>query len=212
MDEGVQQDPGDRKQRGRRQEYAEATRQAILLEGRRLFAEQGYFATRVEDIAAAARVAPATVYAVVGGKQGLLQTLVEQWMTDPSIPVTDANVMALQDPAAIIRLVSERCREMRESHGETLRTILSIAPNDPVAGQVFRQALGTYRSALGRISRRLVGLGGLRDGLGPGKVADILWFYFGTGGIHVMCDECGWSPAEAEKWLADQAIQALLCS
>src|SRR5258705_11212689 len=39
--------------------------------------ERGYFATKVDDIAALARVAPATVYAVSGGKQGLLRTLTE---------------------------------------------------------------------------------------------------------------------------------------
>ena len=45
----------------RRQEYAQATRQAILDAARKLFAERGYFATKVDDIAAEARVAPATV-------------------------------------------------------------------------------------------------------------------------------------------------------
>ena len=61
----------------RREEYAEATRQAIVGAARRLFSERGYFATKVDDIAALARVAPATAYAVSGGKQGLLRTLTE---------------------------------------------------------------------------------------------------------------------------------------
>ena len=46
--------------RTRRQDYAEATRQAIIGAARKLFAERGYFATKVADIAAEARVAPAT--------------------------------------------------------------------------------------------------------------------------------------------------------
>ena len=60
----------------RRDEYAAATRQAILDAARKLFAERGYFATKVDDIAAKARVAPATVYAVTGGKYGLLTELI----------------------------------------------------------------------------------------------------------------------------------------
>jgi AcrR family transcriptional regulator len=52
----------------RRAEYAHATCQAILCEARRLFSERGYFATKVDEIASGARVAPATVYAVWGGK------------------------------------------------------------------------------------------------------------------------------------------------
>ena len=56
----------------RRDEYAQATRQAILDAARQLFAERGYFATKVDDIAAKARVAPATVYAVTGGKYAVI--------------------------------------------------------------------------------------------------------------------------------------------
>ena len=63
----------------RRDEYAQATRQAILDSARALFAERGYFATKVDDIAAKARVAPATVYAVTGGKYGLLTELTRIW-------------------------------------------------------------------------------------------------------------------------------------
>ena len=36
----------------RREEYAQATRQAILDAARKLFAERGYFAAKVDDIAA----------------------------------------------------------------------------------------------------------------------------------------------------------------
>jgi Bacterial regulatory proteins, tetR family len=54
----------------RRDDYAAATRAAIIDAARRLFAERGYFATRVEDVADLARVAPATVYAVMHGKRG----------------------------------------------------------------------------------------------------------------------------------------------
>ena len=72
----------------RREEYAETTRQAIVGAARRLFSERGYFATKVDDIAASARVAPATVYAVSGGKQGLLRTLMETVTTDPIVETT----------------------------------------------------------------------------------------------------------------------------
>jgi AcrR family transcriptional regulator len=50
---------------------------------RLLFAQQGYFATTIEQIAQQARVAPATVYPVTGGKQGLIRTLVAMWSQAP---------------------------------------------------------------------------------------------------------------------------------
>src|ERR1700719_4829162 len=89
----------------RREEYAEATRQAIVKATRQLFSERGYFATKVDDIAALARVAPATVYAVSGGKQGLLRTLTDTAVSDPMIAATIRRIEELDDPAAIVRLV-----------------------------------------------------------------------------------------------------------
>ena len=72
----------------RREEYAVATKRAIVRSARQLFSERGYFATKVDDIAAVARVAPATVYAVSGGKQGLLRTLTDTAVSDPMIAAT----------------------------------------------------------------------------------------------------------------------------
>ena len=74
---------GDRRGQTRRQMYAEQTRQAIIAAARRLFAEQGYSQTKVEEIAKAAQVAPITVYAAAGGKLGILRTLMEIWSTTP---------------------------------------------------------------------------------------------------------------------------------
>ena len=59
----------------RRQEQAEATRQAILDAARALFIERGYAGTTVADIAAAARVAVPTVYVSVGPKPAILGEL-----------------------------------------------------------------------------------------------------------------------------------------
>ena len=59
--------------------YAEQTRQAIIAAARRLFAEQGYAQTKMEEIARAAQVAPITVYSAVGGKLGILRTFTEIW-------------------------------------------------------------------------------------------------------------------------------------
>jgi AcrR family transcriptional regulator len=85
----------------RREEYAEATRQAIVGAARRLCSERGYFAIKVDDIAALARVAPATVYAVSGGKQALLRTLTETATTDPAVEATIGSIEKLDDPSAI---------------------------------------------------------------------------------------------------------------
>src|ERR1700724_4873277 len=117
----------------RREEYAEATRQAIVAAARRLFSERGYFATKVDDIAALARVAPATVYAVSGGKHGLLRALTDTAITDPIIQDTIRRVEKLDNPAAIVRLVAATVRGMHEEFGDVLQVLLSTAPHDKAA-------------------------------------------------------------------------------
>ena len=210
MDDEVQQNADGRKQGGRRQEYAEATRQAVLEAARQLFAERGFFATRVEDIAAESRVSAGTVYAVWGGKHGLMQGLIELWSTAPSIQATDEDILRLEDPATILRLVSARARGMREDYGDIMRTILATAPNEPAVAAFTREANVIYRDALTRIAQRLADLGGLREGIDVKQATDMLWLYFGYAGLFAMHDDNGWSWEQAEEWLADQAIHAVL--
>jgi AcrR family transcriptional regulator len=115
----------------------EATRQAIVKAARQLFSERGYFATKVDDVAALARVAPATVYAVSGGKQGLLRTLTETSTTDPTIEATIGSIEKLDDPSAILRLVAATVRSMREQFGDIMRVLLNAAPHDKAVARAW---------------------------------------------------------------------------
>ena len=99
----------------RRAEYAEATRRAAVDAARRLFTEKGYFATTVNEIAAAARVSPATVYAVNGGKQGLLRTLIDEWSAAPVVAEAREYIENLNDPEEIVRYLAELTRKMRHN-------------------------------------------------------------------------------------------------
>ena len=194
----------------RRQDYAEATRQAIIDAARRLFAERGYFATKVDDIAAEARVAPATVYAVTGGKQNLLNILITAWTTDPIVEQTLSNVDTSTDPAAIIREVASASRTMREAYVDVIRVMLTTAPHDEAIAQQEQAATAIYRAALVPIAERLVQLGGIRPGIQAADAVDLLWFYFGYSSYFTLHDDNGWSYEQAEHWLAGQAITALL--
>jgi AcrR family transcriptional regulator len=196
--------------RTRRQDYAEATRQAIIDAARRLFAEHGYFATKVDDIAAEARVAPATVYAVTGGKQNLLNILITAWTTDPIVEQTLSNVDTSTDPAAIIREVASASRTMREAYVDVIRVMLATAPHDEAVAQQEQAATAIYRAALAPIAERLVQLDGLQPGISAADAVDLLWFYFGYSSYFTLHDDNGWSYERAEHWLADQAIAALL--
>jgi AcrR family transcriptional regulator len=164
----------------------------------------------VEDIATAARVAPATVYAGFKSKFGLIQAMVDAWSTAPAINSTDEDILALEDPVAIIRRVSAGARGMREEYGDIMRTLVATAPNDEAVAATMREANVVYRDALTRISQRIADVGALREDVDVKKATDVLWLYFGYAGLFVMHDDNGWTWDEAEKWLAEQAIHALL--
>jgi AcrR family transcriptional regulator len=195
---------------GRRQEYAEATRRAIVSAARRLFADQGYFSTRVEDIAAEARVAPATVYSVSGGKYGLLKTLVDEWQSSPIIAVTIDELARLDDPVLLIQVLSARTRQIREEYSDIIKIVLATAPNDAAVSITLQEVIGNYRSSISSVARRLANLNALRTGADAEFATGVLWFYFGFPGLSAMHDDSGWPYDEAEKWLADEAIRALL--
>jgi AcrR family transcriptional regulator len=194
----------------RRMMRDQATRQAIVGAARRLFSERGYFATKVEDIAAAARVAPATVYAMSGGKQGLLRTLTETVTIDPAIEAAIGRIEKLDDPSVILHLVAATVRSMREQFGDVVRVLLNTAPHDKAVCESLAIATTRYRNAFVPIARRLVDLGALREELELKQAVDVFWFYFGYSGLFTLHDENGWSYERAEGWLCREAGQALL--
>jgi hypothetical protein len=134
----------------------------------------------------------------------------EVWTTAPAVETTLRQVDALEQPEAIIRLCAATCCAMRREFGDIVRVILNTAPHEPEVAQTLATATDRYRKALVRIARRLVKLGGLRNGVELNEVGDVLWFYFGYWGLFILVDDNGWSYDRAEKWLACQAIRALL--
>ncbi|MEI9887860.1 MAG: helix-turn-helix domain-containing protein [Rhizomicrobium sp.] len=202
----------DRQTLSRREEYAEATKQAILDAARSLFAEQGYFATKVDEIASRARVSPATVYAVCGGKQGLLRKLMDIWTTDPIVALTIESVRARSDGREIVDAVAAACRRMREMYGDVMRVMLATAPHDQFVSDILAVTTQRYRDAFKPMARHLLDLGALRAELDLQGALDIFWFYFGYSGLNTLHDENGWTYDRAERWLGEQASRALLRS
>ncbi|MDV6011717.1 TetR/AcrR family transcriptional regulator [Haloechinothrix sp. LS1_15] len=64
--------------KSRRDMYAEATRAAVLEQAATLFAERGYTATSLADVAVAAQVTRGAVYHHFDGKRALFQAVLEE--------------------------------------------------------------------------------------------------------------------------------------
>ena len=194
----------------RRAEYAEATRRAIISAARKLFAQHGYIATKVDEIAALARVAPATVYAVTGGKQGLLHTLVDEWTEAPEVAEAYRDIASLDDAAAIVATVASLTRRMRGDWGDVMRIVLATAPLDATAAESLNEATKRYRAGLHAAAARLSDLRALNPGITVDDATDVLWFFFGYASFFTLTEDNGWSPQRTEAWLRDAAVRSLL--
>jgi AcrR family transcriptional regulator len=192
---------------GRRQEYAAATRVAIIQAARELFARQGFFATKVEDIAARARVAPATVYTSVGGKHALLTVLMEQLASWQPREQTFERIAHAPTSHEVLAALAQGTRSTREEWADVQRVITETAPHDKAASTVHAERTKRYRSALNTVIDRLATLEG--PAFDRDHAAAILWFYFGPGSYLPLHDDLGWSYEEAETWLLAQCEHAL---
>jgi AcrR family transcriptional regulator len=195
---------------GRRAEYAAATRRAIEEAAQDLFSARGYFATTVEDIAAAARVAPATVYAVSGGKQGLLKTVIEARATAPDVAETYAHLAALGDADELIRFIARETRARFERSRDLMRVLTDTAPHEPSAARALETAHASLRGGLARAAQRLAELGALAEGIDTTEATDRLWFYLGNGAYFTLTGDNRWPLDKAEAWLRESLRTALL--
>ncbi|MCP2267256.1 transcriptional regulator, TetR family [Promicromonospora thailandica] len=195
---------------GRRAEYAAATRRAIHDAARSLFVTKGFFATTVDEIADAARVAPASVYAVAGGKQGLLAAIIEARTTASDVDETFARIDAQDDADELLRFITHATRGRFEGSRDLMRVVVDTAPHDAGAAQALRVAHASLREGLRRTAERLAGLGVLRDGLDVDEATDILWFYLCNSAYFTLVDDNGWSLDRAEAWAFDALRGALL--
>ncbi|MEO3773834.1 TetR/AcrR family transcriptional regulator [Micromonospora sp. B9E7] len=194
----------------RRQESAEQTRKLILESAQHLFLAQGYATTTINDIAARARVAVATVYTSVGGKPTLLRALIEAGVNDPETTRNVAAVAVATDPREVLRLIGAGTRYGHQNHHQQVRLMKAAAGMTPSAATVARDAAATYRQALRVGAVRLDELSALRPGLTVEQATQVLWFYFGLHSWPQLVDEGGWSYDEAERWLVERAAEALL--
>ena len=193
----------------RRQQAAAATREAIIEAALKLFACQGYARTTVAQIAEAARVAANTVYTSVGGKPQLLAAITEGGTGDPDVAETLTAVARTTDPAEVIRLTVAGTRRVNERRAKAVAVLLDSAQADPAAAEMLRVTMRHYRDALGTLARRLEELGAVQP---PdlNRAADIFWYLFGWTSWRTLITDLGWSWDDAEQWLAQRGVEALL--
>ncbi|GAB3249111.1 TetR/AcrR family transcriptional regulator [Kineosporia babensis] len=194
----------------RRAQYAALTRQAILDAARALFIEHGYFGTKVEQIAAAAQVAPATVYAVGGGKNGLLRTLIETAVNSPENADLRGEIEAADDPQLLLQLIVDAAQSRFDRWAPLLRQVIAAAPQEAGVRESLGIAHESLRQGLRLAAERLAAQEALRAGLDAGQATDLLWLYLCNTACFVRADDLGWSSQRSRDWLNTVLVRELL--
>jgi AcrR family transcriptional regulator len=193
----------------RRQQAAAATREAIIEAAQELFACQGYARTTVAQVAEAAQVAANTVYTSVGGKPQLLAAITESGTGDPDVADTLIAVARATDPAEVIRLTAAGTRQVNQRRAKAVAVLLDSAQADPAAAEMLRATVRYYRDTLATLAQRLQDLGAVQPP-NLNRAADIFWYLFGWTSWRTLITDLGWSWDEAEQWLTQRGVDALL--
>ncbi|RDH74688.1 TetR/AcrR family transcriptional regulator [Mycolicibacterium moriokaense] len=196
--------------RSRREEYAEQTREAVVASARTLFAERGYFATTINEIAAASRVSPGTVYQQCGGKQGLLRTLMDTWTTSDLVQGTLDLVDDATSLDEVLTVLSDSYLQFWRRYDDIVQLVLATAAHDEAAAETLGQATIRHRSALCAIGRKVRQLTDLPDSFTDEDFADITLYHYGPhNGFHFTVTVLGWPEDRAKRFLSAQFCHSL---
>jgi len=169
---------------GGRKERSAARREAILAAALDEFAERGFEAARLEDVAKRAGVAKGTIYLYFRDKQSLFQELVRAMVTPligtiEALGETDMPMRALCD-----RIVDLFVREVYETRRkDVIRLIITEGRRFPkLAEFYYREVLSRIIGAVRTMLRRAAARGEIPEGLvefpqiiaAPGLIA-IIW-------------------------------------
>ena len=198
--------------RPRREEYPDQTRAAVIAAARRLFAENGFFQTKVEQIAQLSRVSPATVYAQCGGKQGLLRSLMDSWTQAPMVADSLRESLAAPDAALVMQTLSTAYLQITKQWGDVIRVVIDVAPHDDESGTVLAIAQRRHNRNLAEICRHLEDIGALRDDVDARLASQIITYYYGIDGLLRTRDVFGWSLERSNEWLLAHVSAAVLRS
>lgn len=158
----------------RRERMALQTRADILQTARRLFAERGYAATSVNDIAEEAGVALQTIYSRLGSKRGIVMALIDVIDEEAGVPEAAAAVTTASTPEEVLRAQNRLTRGVQERCGDIVGALIAAATIEPEVEHAVAEGLRRHRHGARLTIERISELDGLRNDLAPDHAIALL--------------------------------------
>jgi AcrR family transcriptional regulator len=199
-----------------RRERARQTRDQIVDAARELFLADGYAATTVAAIAAAARVSVETIYKGFGGKPGLVRAIAERGLAGqgpvPAEQRSDHIRDTEPDPRRILAAWGTFTAEIAPRVAPILMLARDAAASDPEVALTLEQISAARLDRMALNARGLFEAGHLRPEITPGEAADIMWTYSSPELYELLVLRRGWSGDRYGRFVGQALIAALLPS
>ena len=189
---------------------ARATRERIATEARTLFRERGWAATHVRDVAHAADVSEATVYAVYDNKAGLAHALVDAIELTADVPRSADDLQAQSAPGQIAELVRSD-RILYDDGGDVIALLRDGGRSEPALLAAYRR--GRVRGD--RLRRDVFTRwppGTLRGDMTSETAVDVYAALCNIDVYRELIDERSWTSRQVEHWWTGTVGAALLTS
>lgn len=198
--------------RGRRA-AATKRRQDILAAAGDLMLRDGYAATTIGSIAAAAEVSAETVYKAFGGKPGIVRALYRQALEGAGPESAEERSNRLREWATGHELVAGWAELAREvaPRGAPLAVLLrDAAGNDPRARSLLDEIERARLVRMRDNARALIATGDVRPDLSLRDVTDILFSVSSAELFEILVMRRGWSSRRFARFQRETMAGALL--
>jgi AcrR family transcriptional regulator len=213
VSEGVKQ---NRQPGTRRAEQARATRRRIIDQAARLFIEQGYAATTLDQIARGAGVAVQTLYFHFGNKATVLKEVVDVLAVgdDQPVPLLDRSwARRVRDEPDGRRALAIWVRNARAVFGRVapiMKVVRDAAGSDPEMAAQWQTNLAQRYTAQRTVVQQLADKHALRPELTVDRATDIVFCLASIEVYQLFTVERGWTPTQWERWIKDTLTTAIL--
>ncbi len=190
-----------------RTELARENRRAVLAAARELFAEQGYGATTIEQIAQRAGVSKPTVFNAVGNKVEVFRHVRDIAMAGDDQPQTVtqrtsvAAIAEAPDLDAAVRAAADHIARLCRRYHPIHVALSGAAGSDLAMAELYDEAEVQRHVGAGHLLTRVAAHGRLRPS--RSRAQDRLWLLMAPDHYVRLVKTRGWSERAYRDWLAE---------
>jgi AcrR family transcriptional regulator len=204
--------------KGKRGDKARETRRRIIDAAADLFVEQGYGATKLQEIADRAGVAVQTIYFVFRNKPTLLKELVDVAIAgdDDPVPTMDrpwfAEVTTAPSAESALAALAAGTRRTLERVAAIDEMVRAAAATNPEIRELWPQRTNPRYTVISTAARALTEKPGARPALSAAEAADIIYALLSPELFLVLTRDRAWPPDKWERWAYDTLCSQLTVS